>query len=59
MTPNLLELVQEIVDRPSWSRGNSLVFLFESEGPGEREAKSLDEGLATAAVFHIEYSVTS
>ena len=45
-SPDLSALVQEVVDRPGWTRGNALVLLF--EGSGVRVAESFD-GKPTAA----------
>jgi hypothetical protein len=51
-------MVQKIIDRSQWAAGNALAFIFESSGPGQREATSQDAGLAAVAVLHIEYSTT-
>lgn len=45
-TPNIAPVIQEIVNRPGWSSGNSLVILI--TGTGTRVAESYD-GLADAA----------
>ena len=37
-TPNLAEIVEEIVDHPSWQSGNAMVFLFDGEGRRVAEA---------------------
>jgi uncharacterized protein YjiK len=52
-TPNLWSVVQEIVDRPGWSHGNSLVLVI--TGTGDRRAESFD-GTADP-VLHVDYSV--
>lgn len=41
-TPNLNQIVQEIVDRSGWASGNAMVFLF--GGSGHRTADSEDSG---------------
>jgi chitodextrinase len=52
-TPDLAALVQEVVDRPGWNAGNSLVLLV--SGSGARVADSYDGGAAGAAVLVVEY----
>ncbi len=53
-TSNLAALIQEIVSRPGWTAGNSLVLLV--TGSGVRVAESFD-GIASAApLLHVEYS---
>ena len=42
LTPDLAVIVQEVVDRPEWARGdNALVFLF--SGEGQRQATSFED----------------
>ena len=51
-TPELASVIQEIVNRPGWVSGNSLVILI--SGTGRRTAESY-EGLASgAALLHLE-----
>jgi hypothetical protein len=45
-TPDLTDLVQEVIERPGWAVGKPIVFIV--EGPGRRAASSFD--LATPAV---------
>lgn len=45
-TPDLIDLVQGVVNRADWQAGNSIVFIF--EGTGLRTAEAYD-GVATAA----------
>ena len=52
-TTNLTPIIQEIVNRPGWSRGNSLALLF--TGSGQRVARSYESGLSLAPVLHLEY----
>jgi len=54
-TPNLASVVQEIVNRPGWVSGNSMVFII--TGTGERVAYSYDGDRCGAAVLHIEYDI--
>lgn len=52
-TPDIATLIQEIVDRPGWSRGNALAILI--SGTGERGAESYDGDAAGAPVLRIKY----
>jgi hypothetical protein len=56
-TPNIASTVQEIVNRPGWVPGNSLV-LFVS-GTGTRTAESYNGDAGGAALLHVEYSPTA
>ena len=54
LTPNIAAVIQEIVDRPGWSSGNSLAVLI--SGTGERTAESFDGRQSTGApLLHVEY----
>jgi PKD repeat protein len=53
-TPNIATVIQEIVNRPGWSSGNSLVIII--AGTGERVAESFDGIPDAAPLLHIEYS---
>ncbi|HYW79179.1 MAG TPA: cadherin-like domain-containing protein, partial [Thermoguttaceae bacterium] len=53
-TPDLASIVQEIVDRPGWINGNSLVLLV--SGSGERTAESYNGDSDGAALLHVEYT---
>lgn len=52
-TPNLKDIVQEIVDRDGWVSGNSMVFII--DGEGKRVAESYDGESSAAAHLHVEY----
>jgi len=52
-TPSITSVVQEIVSRPGWSSGNSLVVII--NGTGHRTAKSYDGSKAGAPLLHVEY----
>ena len=54
-TPDLKSIVAEIVGRPGWVRGNSLVFIFFCE-QDERDAWSYNGSSSRAALLHIEFS---
>jgi hypothetical protein len=53
-TPNLAAVIQEIVNRPAWASGNSLVLII--TGSGQRTAESYDGDLAGAPLLHVEYT---
>jgi|GEM_PF-426534 len=54
LTPNLSNVVQEIVNRPGWNAGNSLSFLV--DGTGRRRAESWNGSAADAPELIIEYA---
>ena len=54
LTPDIAAVIQEIVDRPGWSSGNSLVLII--TGTGERVAESFDGDPDGAALLHIEFN---
>nr|NIR37415.1 hypothetical protein [Actinomycetota bacterium] len=56
-TADIAPVIQEIVDRPGWSSGNSLVIVI--TGTGEREAESYDGMASAAPLLHVDYSVGS
>ena len=56
-TSNISAVVQEIVDRPGWAGGNSMVIII--TGTGERTAESFNGDADGAPLLHIEYSVAS
>ncbi len=51
-TPDISNLVQEIVNRSGWNSGNSLTFVF--SGTGTRTAVAHDLTPASAPLLHIE-----
>jgi len=56
-TPSIISIIQEIVDRPSWSSGNAMTLLFKSTDlNGKRLAVSHDGSSANAPLLHVEYS---
>ena len=56
-TPNLFNLVQEIVNRPGWQPNNALSFILSGTGStNKRVADSFDGG--APALLSINYSVT-
>jgi uncharacterized protein YjiK len=56
-TPNLAAVIQEIVNRPGWAGGNSLVIII--TGTGHRTARAYDGEAAGAPLLHVEYGPAS
>ena len=54
-TPELKEIVQEIVNLNSWKKSNSMVFIV--NGTGKRVADSYEGGVDRATKLHIEFTV--
>ena len=52
-TPDISSIVQEIVDRPGWTAGNSLVIII--TGTGLRTAEAFEGDAAGAPLLHVEY----
>jgi hypothetical protein len=52
-SPGLVDLVQEIVDRPGWAPGNDLALFI--SGQGARAAESVEGDSDAAALLHIRY----
>jgi len=52
-TPDISSVIQEIVSRPGWASGNSLVIIV--TGTGERTAESYDGNQAGAPLLHVEH----
>ncbi|MDX1409705.1 MAG: hypothetical protein R3330_16265, partial [Saprospiraceae bacterium] len=52
-TSNIARVIQEIVDRPGWSNGNSLAMII--TGTGLRTAEAYDGDVSGAAMLHIEF----
>src|SRR5690606_32998494 len=52
-TPNISSIIQEIVNRPGWSSGNSLVIIF--EGTGERIAEAYNGEAGSAPLLEVVY----
>lgn len=53
-TPNIAAVIQEIVDRPDWSSGKSLVIIV--TGTGERVAEAYDGDQEGAPSLHVAYT---
>lgn len=55
-TPNIAPVIQEIINRPEWVSGNSLVIII--TGTGERTAEAFEGSQSGAALLYIEPSFT-
>jgi len=53
-TSDIAAVIQEIVDRPGWSAGNSLALII--SGSGENTAESFDGEADAAPLLHIEFT---
>ena len=51
---DIASVVQEIVDRPGWSRGNAMAFVV--EGSGRRVAESYDGEAGAAPLLVVDYT---
>jgi len=58
VTPALTSIVNEIVSRPGWVKGNSLLFIFLCQDD-ERDAWSYDGSSSRAPLLHIEFTSLS
>ncbi len=52
-TPNLSDVLQEVIDLPSWASGNSVLLLV--SGSGKRVADSWDGSSSNAPTLHVEF----
>ena len=52
-TPDLSQVISEIVARPGWASGNSLAIIV--TGTGRRVADSWEKNHSTAATLHVSY----
>jgi len=53
-TPDIASIIQEIVNRPGWSSGNSLVIIV--TGSGARTAEAYNGAPAAAPLLRVDYS---
>lgn len=53
-SPDLAAIIEELVDRPSWSYGNAMAFVI--EGTGTRTAEAWDGSAGAAATLYIDYT---
>lgn len=56
-SPDLSPILQEIINRPGWSSGNDLAFIF--DGTGTRTAFSYDGNVNAAPILTLSYAVGS
>jgi uncharacterized protein YjiK len=56
-TENIKNILQEIINRPGWSSGNSMIILI--DGTGRRTARAVDVLPSAAPRLHIEYTISS
>jgi len=54
-TPDLSTLVQEVVNRKDWSKGNSIAFMLLINNHGDRDALTYDGNPQKSARLHIEF----
>ena len=52
-TPDISSIIQEIINRPGWSSGNSIAIII--DGTGERTAESYNGDPTGAPMLYIEY----
>lgn len=53
-TPDIASVIQEVVNRPGWVRGNSLVIII--TGTGRRTAEAYEGSVSAAPLLHIEFA---
>jgi hypothetical protein len=53
-TPELKAVLQEIVRRPGWTKGNAIALII--TGSGQRVARSFNGSAALAPLLHVEFS---
>lgn len=56
-TPNIAAVIQEIVNRPGWTSGNSLVMIV--NGAGKRVAEAYNGVPSAAPLLHVEFTPPS
>ena len=54
-TPDISSIIQEIVNRPGWASGNSMVLII--TGNGKRVAESYNAGPNVAPILTVEYNL--
>jgi hypothetical protein len=52
-TPDISPIIQEIIDRPGWEAGNSVMIRI--DGFGQRIAQSFDKDPTAAPTLHVEF----
>ena len=57
-TPDISTILQEIVNRPGWTSGNSLSIMYKSpDTSGRRRAEPYDHNTALAPLLHVDYVI--
>jgi hypothetical protein len=54
-TPDISSVIQEVIYRPDWTSGNSIVIII--TGTGKRTAESYNGVASAAPLLHVEYSM--
>ena len=57
LTPDLSQVIQEVVNRAGWRSGSALTLIFAGAG-GRREAESFDGNPARAAMLSVQFEVS-
>jgi hypothetical protein len=55
-TPDIKDIIQEIVNRSAWSSGNSMVIIVTGTSGSRRCAEAYDGNSSQAPLLHIEYT---
>ena len=55
-SPDISSIIQEIIDRPGWVSGNSLVLMFNATSSNRRETESYNGESAAAPLLVVEYT---
>jgi len=55
-TPDIAQVIQEIVSRPGWSPGNSIAIIV--TGTGERTAESFEGDAPGAPLLHVDFAAS-
>jgi hypothetical protein len=56
-SPDISSIIQEIIDRPGWNSGNSIVIMFTTSGTNTREMEAYDGETTAAPRLVIEYTI--
>lgn len=56
-TPDIAELVQQVIQNPDWEAGNAIGFFF--DGTGRRTAEAFDGEPEGAPLLHVEYTTVA
>ncbi len=56
-TPDIRDIIQEIIERDAWASGNAMAFMI--DGSGTRRAVSYDSNSSAAPLLHVDYTDAS